>query len=83
MDREKGCGTMGLFRKNLELILNFVLRGVLGMLLIYFGNSFLGSVQPEMLLGYNLLTFCASGVLGVPGIFMMYGISFYMTNGFW
>ena len=32
---------LGIFRKHVEMIINFVLRGILGMMLIYFGNYFL------------------------------------------
>ena len=70
---------LGIFRKHVELIINFVLRGILGMMLIYFANYFLEGWLPELNMGYNLLTFCVSGFLGVPGIFMLYGIGFYMV----
>lgn len=70
---------LGVFRKHVEAIINFVLRGVLGMMLIYFGNYFLGGWMPGLYMGYNLLTFCISGFLGVPGVFMLYGIGFYMN----
>ena len=70
---------LGIFRKHVEMIINFVLRGILGMMLIYFGNYFLAGWMPGLNMGYNLLTFCVSGFLGVPGIFMLYGIGFYMV----
>ena len=70
---------LGIFRKHVEMIINFVLRGILGMVLIYFGNYFLAWWMPGLNMVYNLLTFCVSGFLGVPGIFMLYGIGFYMV----
>lgn len=70
---------LGIFRKHVELIINFVLRGILGMMLIYFANYFLAGWLPELNMGYNLFTFCAAGFLGVPGIFMLYGIGLYMV----
>lgn len=69
---------IGTFKTRAEMIVNFILRGVLGMMMIYFGNYFLAERMPGMEIGYNLLTFCASGVLGMPGILMLYGINFYM-----
>lgn len=70
---------LGVFRKHVELIINFVLRGILGMLLLYFGNYFLAGWMPGLHMGYNFLTFCVAGFLGTPGIFMLYGIGLYMA----
>ena len=64
-------------RRHIEILINFVLRGVLGLFFIYFGNYFLAEMIPELTLGYNLTNFLASGLLGVPGIMMLYGIRFY------
>lgn len=69
---------IGAFKNRAEIIVNFVLRGVLGMMMIYFVNYFLSEHMPEMEIGYNLLTFCTSGLLGVPGILLLYGINLYM-----
>lgn len=69
---------IAMLRKHVEIIINFVLRGILGLLLIYFGNYFLAQRIPELALGYNLPNFLASGFLGVPGVMMLYGVRFYM-----
>lgn len=69
---------MGVFRNHVEIIINFILRGVLGMMIIYFINYFLSEQIPGMEIGYNILTFCTTGLLGVPGILMLYGINLYM-----
>lgn len=69
---------IAVFRKHIEIIINFVLRGVLGLFIIYFGNYFLCPQLPGVELGYNLITFFTSGVLGVPGVLMMYGMKIYM-----
>lgn len=69
----------GAFKSKMECILNFFLRGILGMLLIYFANYFLQESMPEVSLGYNLLTFLVCGSLGVPGVILLYGIVLYMT----
>ncbi|MGN0377104.1 MAG: pro-sigmaK processing inhibitor BofA family protein [Suilimivivens sp.] len=69
---------IGAFRNHAEMIINFILRGVLGMMMIYFVNYFLSGRIPGMELGYNPLTFCTTGLLGIPGILMLYGINLYM-----
>lgn len=68
----------GAFRSKIEILLNFLLRGVMGMLLIYFVNFFAAEQMPEIGVGYNLITFLVSGFLGVPGVLLLYGIELYM-----
>lgn len=69
---------IGVLRSRAEWLLNLALRGVSGMLIIYFANFFLADAVPAMQLGYNPITFLTSGILGFPGVLMLYGINFYM-----
>ena len=69
---------IGTLKNRGEWLVNFVLRGVMGMMSIYFVNLLLASSMPGMRLGYNLITFLTSGILGFPGVAMLYGINFYM-----
>lgn len=69
---------IGTMKSRAEWIINFVLRGVLGMMSIYFVNFLLADAVPGIQIGYNVITFLTSGILGVPGIAMLYGINFYM-----
>lgn len=69
---------MGVFKKHLEIVINFALRGVLGMMIIYFINYFFGTRMPGVEMGYNFVTFAVSGILGFPGILLLYGINLYM-----
>lgn len=69
---------IGAFKNRTEMVINFILRGVLGMLLIYFANYFLSGRIPGIEIGYNPVTFLTSGALGLPGVLMLYGIHFYM-----
>ena len=69
---------IGILRNQAELLINFVLRGISGMLLIYFLNFFLQSSMPAIGVGYNLVTFLTSGFLGFPGVAALFGINFYM-----
>lgn len=69
---------IGAVKNRAEWIINFMLRGVMGMMSIYFLNLFLADVSPGIRVGYNPITFVASGILGLPGVAMLYGINFYM-----
>lgn len=69
---------IGALRSRAELILNFILRGISGMLMIYFLNFFLSRSMPDVGIGYNLATFLTSAILGFPGVAMLFGINFYM-----
>lgn len=69
---------IGTLRSRAEWIINFILRGVVGMMMIYFTNYFFSQQVPGIGIGYNLITFLTSGILGFPGIVMLYGINFYM-----
>lgn len=70
---------IGAVRSKMEILLNFLLRGILGMLLIYFVNFFLEEKMPQISVGYNLLSFAVCGFLGVPGLLLLFGIQLYMT----
>ena len=69
---------MGLLRNKAEWVINFVLRGIMGMLEIYFLNMILAMSTFGVSIGYNLYTFLVSGIMGLPGVAFMYGIHFYM-----
>ncbi|GFI46724.1 hypothetical protein IMSAGC019_02043 [Lachnospiraceae bacterium] len=69
---------IGAAKNKAEWIINFVLRGVLGMVMVYFVNYFLSGRIPGIEIGYNPVTFITSGILGIPGVLMLYGINFYM-----
>ena len=61
-----------------EMVVNFILRAVLGTIAIYFINEFLSWQQINILIGINPLTILTSGILGFPGIAALYGINLYM-----
>ena len=68
---------IGAMKNRGEWIVNFVLRGVLGMMSIYFVNLMFANSMPGMKLGYNPITFLTSGILGFPGVAVLYGIHFF------
>lgn len=56
---------------------NFLVRAIIGSGIIYLVNSFLTSQGILTQVGLNLVTFLTSGMLGIPGVAMLYGITFY------
>lgn len=69
---------MGILKSKADWIVNFLLRGIMGMLGIYFINMLPVVSESGAVMGYNVLTFLISGILGLPGIALIYGINFYM-----
>lgn len=59
------------------LLINFFVRAIFGMIIIYFANVFLGIQGIELQVGMNFVTFFVSGSLGIPGVAMLYGITFF------
>jgi inhibitor of the pro-sigma K processing machinery len=62
-------------RKKSEIIINFMLRAVVGTLAIYFINQFIA--QEGISVGINPITVIGSGLLGLPGVALFYGIDIY------
>lgn len=60
-----------------SVIVNFFIRAILGFAMIFFINQFLVSQDIPVRVGMNPTTFVTSGVLGTPGVALLYGISFY------
>ncbi len=68
-------GAMG---RKVEWLVNFVLRAVMGTVGIYAINYMLAARQFHVAVGINPFTVLTSGILGFPGVAMLYGINFYM-----
>ncbi|MDE7014995.1 MAG: pro-sigmaK processing inhibitor BofA family protein [Kineothrix sp.] len=68
---------IGAFRKRKEWIINFIFRSVIGTVSIFFLNGFLVSQGISIAIGINPITVLTSGILGFPGLFMLYGINLY------
>ena len=64
-------GAMG---RKVEWLVNFILRAVMGTIGIYCLNYLLATQQISVAVGINPLTILTSGVLGVPGIAVLFGI---------
>ena len=61
-------------RSRTELLLNVILRGVLGLLAVYFVNAFMEASGISLHVGIGVPSALVSGVLGMPGVLLMYGI---------
>ncbi|MDD2972324.1 MAG: pro-sigmaK processing inhibitor BofA family protein [Lachnospiraceae bacterium] len=68
---------IGVVKKKSELFMNVILRTVLGLISIYFMNEVLDWQQIDVAVGLNPLTALTSGILGFPGVLLLYGIQFY------
>ena len=61
-------------RKKMEFLLNFMLRAVTGMIAVFLINEALGAQNVSVLVGINPWTALTSGILGIPGVALLYGI---------
>lgn len=68
---------IGAFGRKIEWIINFLLRAVMGTLGIYFLNGFLTARNISVAVGINPMTVLTSGILGFPGLIVLYGINFF------
>lgn len=60
-----------------EKFLNFFTRGICGIIAIYFINMALKGMGISLGVGINLFTVLTSGILGFPGLALLYGIGAY------
>ena len=60
-------------RKNYFLV-NFIVRAILGMGVIFFANQFFLHQENALNVGFNAVSIVTSGLLGLPGVVMLYGI---------
>lgn len=52
----------------------FLVRGIVGMILVYCVNQILTYSGISLNIGINPITFLTSGSLGFPGVALLYGI---------
>ena len=60
-------------------VINFVIRALAGMAVIFFVNYFLDSRGIDMAVGIGPVSLLTSGVLGIPGVALLYGIVLYQS----
>lgn len=61
-------------KRKSNVLLRFLFRGVLGLAVIFVVNQCLNSQGISMQVGYNEVSFLTSGILGIPGVALLYGI---------
>lgn len=62
-----------------SIIVNFLIRALVGMAMIFFVNEFLASKGVDISVGMNGVSFLTSGAFGIPGVALLYGIILYQT----
>lgn len=67
-------------QKHSNFMVNFMIRMILGLTMIFFINGFLVSREIPVKVGMNPITLATSGTLGVPGVALLYGIAFYESR---
>ena len=60
-----------------HILVNFLVRAIIGIAIIFFVNEFLAFKGISAQVGMNPMTFLTSGVFGIPGVALLYGITFY------
>ena len=68
---------IGALRRKKEWLVNFVFRAVTGTVAVFFLNGFLVSKGLAIAIGINPITVLTSGILGFPGLLMLYTINLY------
>lgn len=68
---------IAIFSKKPAIFISFLLRGLLGAIIIYFAN--LGFQKSGILVSVNLnsASLLTSALLGFPGLLLLYGIKIY------
>nr|WP_294492854.1 pro-sigmaK processing inhibitor BofA family protein [uncultured Mediterraneibacter sp.] len=64
-------------KKIVGVIINFLIRAVVGMALIFFINQYIIPPDSSINVGLNAVSFLTSGTLGIPGVGLLYGIMCY------
>lgn len=57
--------------------MSFVIRGIVGLALIFFVNYFLETKGISANVGLNPVTFATSGALGAPGVALLYAVTYF------
>ncbi len=68
---------IGFLRSKAEMLLNFLVRTVLGIMAIFLVNMLLAGAGIEGSVGINPISVLTVGSLGTGGLALLYGILFY------
>ena len=64
-------------KKIISAAVQFFIRAVVGMALIFFINQYVIPPDFSINVGMNAVSFLTSGTLGIPGVGLLYGIMCY------
>lgn len=65
---------MVFLKRKTEWILNFLLRGIFGGILIYFENETFSFFEAGIFVGINAISLLTCAMLGFPGLCLLYGV---------
>ena len=68
---------LSFFARKAEWLINFILRSIMGTIAIYFINMGVTFLGLSTVVGINAASVLTAGVLGIPGIMLLYGLSVY------
>lgn len=57
-----------------QILVKFLIRAVCGFAIIFCVNQIFDWKEIPINVGFNVISFFASGLLGVPGVAMLYGV---------
>lgn len=63
--------------KMIDFLVKIIVRAIVGVAIIFFLNMYLESKEIDVHVGINPITVTTSGVLGTPGVALLYGIAAY------
>lgn len=66
---------IGALKKKAAWLLGFLFRSVSGTVMIYFLNMAVSTYDMGIEIGINPMTVLTSGILGFPGVLLLYGIN--------
>lgn len=68
---------LSFFARKAEWLINFALRSIMGTIAIYFINMGIVFLGFNTVVGINAASVLTVGILGIPGIAMLYVLSIY------
>lgn len=72
------CGLVlliAVLKQRAQILLNFLVRLILGAVCIYLVNNFLSAQGISVAVGFNPISLLTSGTLGFSGVALLYAIS--------
>ena len=63
----------------IKLVFRFVARSLLGIVVIYVANFVVQFLGGNVLVNINEITIGVSGILGIWGVILLYGLQYYFT----